>query len=33
MKKDPKKKNLISVKSVAARLMESPKSAPRMGKQ
>lgn len=33
MKKDPLKKGLVSVKSVAARLMEAPKPTPRMGKK
>lgn len=31
MKKDPKKKGLVSVKSVAQRLMDSPSPTKRMG--
>lgn len=33
MKKDPTKKPMISVKTIAARLMDTPKGVPRMGKK
>lgn len=33
MKKDPKRRTFSNVKSVAARLMESPKAIPTVGKK